>query len=279
LGLGLKWYDWFGIAVDASVHNVEDVVTLAGKGAVGAVDFATGGRLSGAKKAYDTFQSTPGSTSEKLEAAGKALSRQQTNVMTLGFSDAADKVQHAKNLVGIGGIHRGTATMFEGIVEGDADKALRGFAEAAGGTGQLAGTAATLYAPFAPKLAPATAPPEQLLMQGGRYEALAEAPISGLSRSAHRAAANRALMRMLEEDPNLAEYLTKELGRDVVEHMKSGKSGLRNPPGTEWHHPLENPDVMYLLRREVHRHPGLQEVLNEAEGGGYAKYYGPGIGP
>ncbi len=63
------------------------------------------------------------------------------------------------------------------------------------------------------------------------------------------------------------------LGKDVLRHMKSGKSGLKNPPGTEWHHPKENPGYMQLLKKEVHRDKGLQNILHRDGTGGYADYY------
>ena len=68
------------------------------------------------------------------------------------------------------------------------------------------------------------------------YEALLEAPISGTTRSAHRNSANRHLARQLQNNPDLAGMMNKELGGNVLQHMQSGRN-LLNPPGTVWHHP------------------------------------------
>jgi YD repeat-containing protein len=56
--------------------------------------------------------------------------------------------------------------------------------------------------------------------------------------------------------------------------MRTGRSGLRNPLGTEWHHPVDNPDVMILLRRQVHRDPALQSILHPENIGGFGTFYG-----
>ena len=267
--------DWAGVAVDATTSNIRSAGSVAAGMAVGAVDVATAGVSAGFRSASATAATAKGSASERMSAVGRAFVRGQVAALTHGFSDADDKVAHAKDLVGAGAIDRGTSRGFEGALAGDLDESVRGGAEALGGVGQLSGTAAAVYAPFA--AGAVVNSPEQLLTKNGRYEALSEAPISGTSRSAHRAAANRNFLQTLEDAPSFAEYLSRELGRDVISHMKSGKSGLRNPPGTEWHHPLENPDAMYLLRRQVHRNPELQGILNDAEGsGGYARHYGNG---
>ncbi len=265
--------DWAGVIVDTAISNIQSAGTLASGMVVSGVDIATAGASAGFRDASTAAGAAKGTTSERLASVGRAFVRGQLGSLTHGFSSADDKVAHAKDLVGAGAIDRGTRRGFEGALTGDLDEALRGGAEAIGGVGQLSGTAAAFYAPFAS--APSPNPPEQLLTKGGRYEALSEAPVSGTSRSAHRAAANRHFLQTLEETPSFADYLSKELGKEVAAHMKSGRSGLRNPPGTEWHHPLENPDVMYLLRRQVHRNPELRGILNDAEGsGGYARHYG-----
>lgn len=139
-------------------QNIRDFSVGAVKGAGKVVNFATGGATSGLKKGYDAFRSTSGSFTQKLQAAGDATAREQANVMTLGFSEAPDKLQHASNLVGTGAIDRGSAAMFEGALEGDWDKSARGFAEFGGGIGQVSGITATAYAPFAPKAAPVVEP-------------------------------------------------------------------------------------------------------------------------
>ncbi len=160
LGLdNVPCWDYATELVKVPFYNARDIVVQAGKGAAAVVDMASGGRISAAVKAYDAIQATSGPADAKLAAAATAYSRQQESVMTLGFSEAPNKLQHAKDLVGAGGIDRGTARLFNGIVDGDFDEAGRGFAEAAGGTGQLAGTVAAAYAPFAPRPAPLLEPP------------------------------------------------------------------------------------------------------------------------
>ncbi|HVM53265.1 MAG TPA: hypothetical protein VM262_08720, partial [Acidimicrobiales bacterium] len=125
-------------------------------------------------------------------------------------------------------------------------------------------------------LAPQTA---TRLTNGAQFEALSSQPISGVTRSAHRTAANKQLFSQLEADPALRQFYDDALGTDVMAHMQSGRSGLRNPPGTQWHHPTWDPDSMLLLRTEVHRHPLLQHILHPGArgGGGYAEFYGGGM--
>jgi hypothetical protein len=120
---------------------------------------------------------------------------------------------------------------------------------------------------------------ETLTHRNGVYEVITAQPISGMTRSAHRAAANRALLEAVESDPQFARQLGEILGvDDVAAHMRSGRSGLRNPPSTEWHHPIDNPEVMQLLRRQVHRHPELQDILHSGPNrtGGFGQHFGGG---
>jgi hypothetical protein len=109
--------------------------------------------------------------------------------------------------------------------------------------------------------------------RGRKVETLARAPISGLTRAAHRRAANRELVTLLKADPAANARLCQWLGvKDVLKHMTAG-GRLRNPPGTEWHHPKHNASVMDLLRREVHRDSELQSILHPGGLGGYAHNY------
>lgn len=111
---------------------------------------------------------------------------------------------------------------------------------------------------------------------GTQFETLSSQPISGVTRSAHRATANKQLLSQLEADPALRQFYDDALGTDVMAHMQSGRSGLLNPPGTQWHHPTWDPDSLLLLRTEVHRHPLLQPILHPGArgGGGWAEFYG-----
>ncbi|MDY6903120.1 MAG: RHS repeat-associated core domain-containing protein [Thermodesulfobacteriota bacterium] len=107
-----------------------------------------------------------------------------------------------------------------------------------------------------------------------QYETLSEQAISGTSRSSHRASANKNLMNQMKQSPDVANAMNKELGTDVIKHMKSGKGQLKNPPGTEWHHPVDNPDVMHLLKKGEHRNSQLKDVLHPDNIGGFGTHYG-----
>ena len=82
---------------------------------------------------------------------------------------------------------------------------------------------------------------------------------------------------MPTESPELREMLNKELGTDVVAHMESGAGrALINPPGAVWHHPVDLPGFMQLLRQSEHVAPELQPVLHPLPGGvgGFGQLYG-----
>ena len=107
------------------------------------------------------------------------------------------------------------------------------------------------------------------------YEVLFEAPVTGTTRTAHRTSANQFLANQLMNDAQLSGMFNQVLGGNVLEHMQSGRSGLINPPGTVWHHPFENPNVLQLLRGNEHTARPLQTVLHPGGRGGYGNYYGP----
>ena len=118
---------------------------------------------------------------------------------------------------------------------------------------------------------------DSLTHQGGFYEVLSEQFITGTYRGAHRNSANKAFIKLLESTPRLNEQYSKFLGvDDLASQMRLGKGkDLLNPIGTVWHHPINNPRVMQLLRREVHRHPQIQGVLHPGPNGsgGYGIHY------
>jgi len=118
---------------------------------------------------------------------------------------------------------------------------------------------------------------EKLTHRNGIHEVVTETGISGTTRAAHRASANKTLLDVIDSDPQFARQLGMILGvDDVAAYMRSGISGLRNPPGAEWHHPISNPEVMQLLRREVHRHPELRNILHPGpkNSGGFGQNFG-----
>ena len=109
------------------------------------------------------------------------------------------------------------------------------------------------------------------------YETLAEVPISGATRGGHRGAANTAFARQLEGSPELRGRFNQHFGADVLGHMNSGAGGrLINPPGAVWHHPVDNPKVLQLLRRAEHTNPLLQPVLHPGPNrtGGFGTHFG-----
>ncbi|MEO0510253.1 MAG: RHS repeat-associated core domain-containing protein [Verrucomicrobiota bacterium] len=101
-----------------------------------------------------------------------------------------------------------------------------------------------------------------------QYEAIFEAPISGTTRGAHRTSANNFLADQLGNSPQLRSMFDAELGTDVLQHMNSGAGrNFLNPPGAVWHHPIDNPNVMQLLRTGEHTNPMLQPVLHPGPNG------------
>jgi hypothetical protein len=67
----------------------------------------------------------------------------------------------------------------------------------------------------------------------------------------------------------------EQLGGDVLAHMESGSGrNLLNPPGTVWHHPINNHNVLQLLRTTEHTNPLLQPLLHPGGTGGYVNFYG-----
>jgi hypothetical protein len=112
-----------------------------------------------------------------------------------------------------------------------------------------------------------------IIRANNAYEVIAEVPISGVSRAAHRASANRNLANMLSNDTQFSSIINKVLGQDVLSYMRSGKN-LLNPQGTVWHHPANNPNVMQLLRRSEHINPDLQPILHPDGIGGFGTFYG-----
>jgi RHS repeat-associated protein len=124
-------------------------------------------------------------------------------------------------------------------------------------------------------VAGAIGPSTASLRNPGVYEVLYEAPITGTSRSAHRASANAFLANQLRNDAQLNSMFDQQFGGNVLQYMESGRSGFLNPPGTVWHHPANNPNVMHLLRTSEHVTPSLQPVLHPGGIGGFGNFYGP----
>ena len=142
------------------------------------------------------------------------------------------------------------------------------------GGGLLASSAAAEEATVGASLASGSEV-QTLTQNNGIFEVLSEQSISGTTRSAHRAAANGGLLQQLEADAQLNRQFGEVLGvEDVAAQMRTGKGALRNPLGTEWHHPIDGPDIMMLLRRQVHRDPALQAILHPDNIGGFGTHFG-----
>lgn len=75
----------------------------------------------------------------------------------------------------------------------------------------------------------------------------------------------------LRNNAHRASAFNRQLGTDVLQHMQSGRS-LLNPPGTVWHHPVGNPNVVQLMLRSEHTNPLLQPILHPGGRGGWARW-------
>jgi hypothetical protein len=109
------------------------------------------------------------------------------------------------------------------------------------------------------------------------YETIAEVPISGATRGAHRASANTAFARQLEGSSELQSGFNQLFGQDVLQHMNSGAGrALVNPPGAVWHHPVGNPGVLQLLKTGEHTNPLLGPILHPLPNrtGGFGAHFG-----
>ena len=154
MGLGLRWYDWFGINLSSTISTGKQVVVggakIAGQTVYTLADKVTVGSLSRTEASVEAFVGTSGTYSERAEAARKAGDKAALNSMTLGYSGARDKWQHTKDIVGgMFAAQRyklGINQLVEGWNEGDWEKFARGGAETLGGASQttlaVAGAAA-----------------------------------------------------------------------------------------------------------------------------------------
>jgi RHS repeat-associated protein len=142
--------------IDTNVAFAEAAVKTTGQlanglahGAVKTADFVTLGAVSSAGTRMGTFLGTSGTLEERRRAAVEEGNRAQLATVTLGFSEAEDKGEHARQLVrqtfGAEKFEHGSQVLAEGIVNNDPDKVIRGSAEILGGASQVtlvvAGTA------------------------------------------------------------------------------------------------------------------------------------------
>jgi hypothetical protein len=104
---------------------------------------------------------------------------------------------------------------------------------------------------------------------GKQYSTLYEASTgNGASRSAHRNAANKEFYNQMANDAQFKKAMDDSFGYDVMGHMKSGKSALKNPSKDwAWHHPADTPGVVRLVPKNQHQSPLLQDVLHPGPNG------------
>ncbi len=147
--LGLySWRDFksdVSFAADVALEFRAGVESDAGQMALGAADLVTLGTISDVRARVNTFRATDGSLSERAEAANRAGNEARLNTVTLGFYGAEDKLEHARELVGVAAVQRAGTLYGEAIAEGDLEKGVRATGELLAGTGQIAGTVATVY--------------------------------------------------------------------------------------------------------------------------------------
>jgi RHS repeat-associated protein len=84
-----------------------------------------------------------------------------------------------------------------------------------------------------------------------------------VNRYVHRKESNNWLFNQT----NVIDDLSVSFGYNVRSHMASGKSGLLNPAGLEWHHVI-NSDKLWLLSRTQHRAGIFQNFLHPLKNGG-----------
>jgi hypothetical protein len=133
----------------ASVKTAVQLGEGIARGVVKTADVVTLGAVSSAGTRIGTFVGTEGSLEHRGQAAQEEGNRAQLNTVTFGFSGAENKREHGRQLVrqtfGAEQFEQGSQQLAEGLVNGDADQALRGAAQIIGGSSQVtlvvAGTA------------------------------------------------------------------------------------------------------------------------------------------
>ena len=119
--------------------------------------------------------------------------------------------------------------------------------------------------------------PENTKGNGKKYTTLYEASAgSGVTRGAHRNAANREFYNKMKNDSSFKAKMDKKFGYDVMEHMNSGKGSLKNPSRDwVWHHPADKKGVLELMPKSQHQNPALQDILHPGPNGkgGFGLFY------
>jgi len=214
---------WAERAIDQAKFNMEvqwetakGVASDTGRMVVGAADFITLGQTARAREGIKAFFQTDGSLVERGNAASKAGNRAQLAVVTLGFSEAEDKSEHLKKLVGIQAVQDSGRLLGTGLVEGDPELVLAGLGKLAEGSGQMASTALLVYAP-------------------------AEAGVNRL-RAGSAASDTTQLFRAVSESE--------------LQDLSARSGAFRNPPGTEVKYFATSPEGAASYARQTFQRGG-----------------------
>jgi RHS repeat-associated protein len=101
------------------------------------------------------------------------------------------------------------------------------------------------------------------------------ARVPGSTRSTHRRSANQQFYDYLM-NPAAPYTMGGMRSGELMSQMRNRNGQLRNPSGFEWHHPLNRPNEVWLMRTCDHRDPSVQLLLHTLPGGGggYQQYLG-----
>jgi len=105
---------------------------------------------------------------------------------------------------------------------------------------------------------------DSTISNGKQYSTLYEANTgSGVSRSAHRNAANKEFYNQMANDTQFKNAIDDYFGYDVMDYMKSGKGSLKNPSKDWiWHHPADTQGKIRLIPTNQHKSSMLQDILH-----------------
>ena len=85
-------------------------------------------------------------------------------------------------------------------------------------------------------------------------------------------------LNAISQNPDLKQAYDKMLGYDVLDYMSSG--GTRSPshylnpsPDLQWHHPVDNSNVIQLVEKSQHMSSLFQDVMHPNNIGGYSTYF------
>jgi RHS repeat-associated protein len=105
------------------------------------------------------------------------------------------------------------------------------------------------------------------------YSVIAEVNVVGATRATHRANANKQFHQQLVADPAHAALMNTFFSVDVKAFMETGVRGFRNPPNTNWHHPVTNKETVQLLDKGMHKDAARQPAMHPDNKGGFADFF------